>query len=69
LPELLRDDAVVLRAADFLPRAPLDALFRAVRPVDFRAVVLLFADLRPVRDELADFFRDELDFFVAAITI
>jgi hypothetical protein len=63
----LRDDPVVRRDADFLLRDPLDALFRAVRPVDFRAVLFLFADLRPVlRDELADFFRDV--FFVAAMT-
>jgi hypothetical protein len=42
--DFLRDDAVVRRDADFLPRA----------------VLFFFADLRPVlREELADFFRDD----------
>jgi hypothetical protein len=64
---LLRDDALVRRDADFLLREPLDEVLRAVRPEDFLAVVFLFGDLRPLlRDELADFFRDEL-FLVAAI--
>jgi hypothetical protein len=83
LPEVLRDDAVVRRDADLLLRDPVDAVLRAVRPVDFRP-----ADFRPVdfraadflpRDELADFFRavepepelffrDVLDLFVAAMT-
>ena len=63
LPELLRDDAVVRRDADFLLR---DAVLREVRPDDFRAVVFLAADLRPrPRAELADFFREL--FLVAAI--
>jgi hypothetical protein len=65
-PELPRDDPLVRRDADFLLRDPLEAVFRAVRPVDFRPVDFLPVDFRPVdflavafrpRDELADFFR------------